>query len=286
MKKVLSALALSAAVVASAGQASAATPWVPELMNNNNILNLSIYGIDGGVEMALNLGKVGTDFNFSDTNKVLGNIDYAANAAIYGVDYNKLRAGVWMDGVIGTSTGTRIYDIYYATAFGTIPVASESSTVYTYFNSGSDPVSLHYGRVDLDHDGLIVEAYGDSNSYDVKFNAGGTKPGAYVNANLFDIDHAELRLSVFDRTDDVAEYADMYLWQFHYNKDLPAYSRAELVGDDGNFYVPGQNEAYRSIVRIYENGDIVLNPTPVPVPAAAWLLGSGLLGLVGLRRRK
>ena len=24
---------------------------------------------------------------------------------------------------------------------------------------------------------------------------------------------------------------------------------------------------------------------PVPVPAAAWLLGSGLLGLVGLRRR-
>jgi len=26
--------------------------------------------------------------------------------------------------------------------------------------------------------------------------------------------------------------------------------------------------------------------TPVPVPAAAWLLGSGLLGLVGIRRRK
>jgi len=27
-------------------------------------------------------------------------------------------------------------------------------------------------------------------------------------------------------------------------------------------------------------------PAPVPVPAAAWLLGSGLLGLVGLRRKK
>jgi predicted extracellular nuclease len=40
------------------------------------------------------------------------------------------------------------------------------------------------------------------------------------------------------------------------------------------------------------NGDIGnpgLNPfpaAPVPVPAAAWLLGSGLLGLAGLRRRK
>ncbi|NVN90127.1 MAG: lamin tail domain-containing protein [Desulfuromonadales bacterium] len=28
------------------------------------------------------------------------------------------------------------------------------------------------------------------------------------------------------------------------------------------------------------------NSTPTPVPAAAWLLGSGLLGLVGIRRRK
>jgi hypothetical protein len=31
----------------------------------------------------------------------------------------------------------------------------------------------------------------------------------------------------------------------------------------------------------------VSSPTaPVPVPAAAWLLGSGLLGLFGLRRKK
>jgi predicted extracellular nuclease len=28
------------------------------------------------------------------------------------------------------------------------------------------------------------------------------------------------------------------------------------------------------------------NSTPTPIPAAAWLLGSGLLGLVGIRRRK
>jgi hypothetical protein len=28
-----------------------------------------------------------------------------------------------------------------------------------------------------------------------------------------------------------------------------------------------------------------INASPVPIPAAAWLLGSGLIGLVGLRRR-
>lgn len=29
-----------------------------------------------------------------------------------------------------------------------------------------------------------------------------------------------------------------------------------------------------------------ITPTPTPIPAAAWLLGSGLLGMVGLKRRK
>jgi hypothetical protein len=33
-------------------------------------------------------------------------------------------------------------------------------------------------------------------------------------------------------------------------------------------------------------GDIQLTPTPTPIPAAAWLFGSGLMGLAGVRRRK
>ena len=32
--------------------------------------------------------------------------------------------------------------------------------------------------------------------------------------------------------------------------------------------------------------DVASGPTPVPVPAAVWLLASGLLGLVGITRRK
>jgi hypothetical protein len=31
---------------------------------------------------------------------------------------------------------------------------------------------------------------------------------------------------------------------------------------------------------------LVVNPTAIPVPAAIWLFGSGLLGLVGIARRK
>jgi hypothetical protein len=42
---------------------------------------------------------------------------------------------------------------------------------------------------------------------------------------------------------------------------------------------------YAAVVSIFDNGDVVLNSNPVPVPAAVWLLGSGLLGLIGIRRK-
>jgi hypothetical protein len=34
------------------------------------------------------------------------------------------------------------------------------------------------------------------------------------------------------------------------------------------------------------SGNITDNPTPAPIPAVAWLLGTGLMGLAGLRRRE
>jgi hypothetical protein len=39
---------------------------------------------------------------------------------------------------------------------------------------------------------------------------------------------------------------------------------------------------------VYKGGTLDLSAaaSPVPVPAAAWLFGSGLLGLVGVARRK
>jgi hypothetical protein len=43
----------------------------------------------------------------------------------------------------------------------------------------------------------------------------------------------------------------------------------------------------------YDTGDFtntyegaIINPSAVPVPAALWLFGSGLLGLVGVARRR
>jgi hypothetical protein len=34
------------------------------------------------------------------------------------------------------------------------------------------------------------------------------------------------------------------------------------------------------------NANLTATPDPVPIPAAVWLFGSGLLGLVGVARRR
>lgn len=56
---------------------------------------------------------------------------------------------------------------------------------------------------------------------------------------------------------------------------------------NGNVLDTGFDPAtdYAATVRVFANGDVVLNASPVPVPAAVWLLGSGLLGLIGIRRK-
>jgi hypothetical protein len=76
---------------------------------------------------------------------------------------------------------------------------------------------------------------------------------------------------------------DMYLWGVR--RDTKGSS---FISDDVNL-----SKGLIATIRFnQETGAIILNAEgqpaqcPVPVPAAAWLLGSGVLGLVGLRRRK
>jgi len=60
------------------------------------------------------------------------------------------------------------------------------------------------------------------------------------------------------------------------------------ANDQTKWVLSAAGDQYGSYASV--NGDIGnpgINPVaPVPVPAAAWLLGSGLIGLAGMRRRK
>jgi hypothetical protein len=119
MKKVLSAVVLSAAVVATAGQAHAYGDF-----------NIAINGVRGtlmgimytdNTEIYINLGDFQTENNqvvfdhqFSETGKLLQTVDYKSILQSRG-DTGAVHMSFVIHDMIGASTQPRHWDAYYAT---------------------------------------------------------------------------------------------------------------------------------------------------------------------------
>jgi len=58
-----------------------------------------------------------------------------------------------------------------------------------------------------------------------------------------------------------------------------------LTSAGGSSVAPSRYYQLNSI-ELQTNGDLVMQPSAVPIPAAIWLLGSGLLGFLGVGRRR
>jgi hypothetical protein len=263
MKKI--ALALTCLLMFGAGQAMASF--------DTDSLYMSVYNNNtttGDVEFGFSTG-----FN-------LETVDWSkpVNFTVEtGLSTDLFDAATWADlqvGFFGNNylTPTSSYGQFYMASLN--PNTVPNGTQRTGYRTATEGVKGAYNQYDTDDDGTVLLANNLSgNGYDMLMNGAGTSPGQYNGFNVVDSANGEGNLGVFGDADPTNDSITMY---------LVGYQRLSF-GDTGGSLTNGLMSGVNYLATITLEADGTLTISNVPVPGAIWLLGSGLLGLLGLRRR-
>lgn len=172
-----------------------------------------------------------------------------------------------------------MYTIFMASlALSSIASASTLINFETTVQSGDFTGTIGTGTLSYDDTILDGSGYGyfypnDPSSFNLSFNVFGQ---TFTTVNDADFpDYPEFEINNFELD---------YL-SFLVSESGPNNTSINKAGIDAflidSFFTLGNDGIYRG--DLYVDGVVV---SAVPVPAAAWLFGTGLLGLIGFSRRK
>jgi hypothetical protein len=146
------------------------------------------------------------------------------------------------------------------------------------YNAGNFGFSGGYGQIQNfleGDDANVVRDKLQTNSYYGQMQASGTEPGSYGGPVS-----AGTQFGAESNLEGIGSAPADWLTLAIYGGD----TFNDLIDPDGDFN--GQLPLISNIKLGLDAADGSLVINPVPVPAAVWMLGSGLLALVGMRRRK
>ncbi len=247
MKKVFAVGVATMLMMGAASQAMAAFDY--------GTLIMTVYDRDALVEKSFDLGNI--DDLLSNAGTTTQTIDIGDNGWIF----NASKSGV---GIFANQFNSETYASkgYYA-----LKTDDPTKTVISSDASGFDTASegiITKMQNDADH----TISTNDANSFTRLMNLKGNSPGAYasvVTKSGFEAEYPTVAGSV----------TTMYLYGFDTNE----YS--EMIAINGGNHVATITLNNAGLVTFSANSAPV-----VPVPGAALLFGSALLGLAGIRRRQ
>ncbi len=256
MKKHLSALLVAAVAVFGAVSQAAA------YFEKGNLIRV-VYSSDGTKEVATDLGAYDSTTLASATNVTTGDLTSLLSYFSSGTTLSDLYVAYYISDLKSgsNSDGTGIY------TSGVNDAQTNKGTMAASFTSAGTNITNYYstlvGSSSEVVSGTVVADSSYALSYYNQMTLAGTAPGTF---NQFIKDGSgETQLGSGS-----ADYVDMYL--FYYSK--PTSSGSGTLVATIRTYITSDGALYT-----------VINPQAVPIPGAVWLLGSGLLGLMGVRRK-
>ncbi len=249
MKKIYAVGVAGLLMLGAASQASAA-PWA------QGDMMMSIYSVGANQEINLDLGVLNLS-NPGVTQTLYSGLSIISD--LINNTSSTLTSGIGIYGAANNPAGSN-KNVWFA--------STQSTGTLSVGNNPANNTSMRQGVYNMQTlgsqnemgdgiagNGISLGVYNVNNGYakNLSTTGAGTYSGMNLAGNEAELPHTG--------------YVDMYLYQVNGNAQV--------------------GTTYEGVYRLTSAGDVTFTPTSaVPVPAAAWLLGSGLLGLAGLRRRK